>query len=77
MTELEKQLLNAFEQLQQQHETQHKAFANAYKDLEKMFNTTLKENATLRQKVSKLSEQVNGLSVQLLQLEKHYSMKKS
>ncbi|MCA2417762.1 MbeD family mobilization/exclusion protein [Vibrio chemaguriensis] len=55
MTELEKQLLNAFEQLKQQHEAQHKAFANAYKDLEKMFNTTLKENATLCQQVSRLS----------------------
>ncbi|MCU8300194.1 MbeD family mobilization/exclusion protein [Vibrio vulnificus] len=75
MTELEKQLLNAFEQLQQQHEAQHTAFADAYKDLEKMFNTTLKENATLRQQVSSLSEQVNGLNVQLQRLEKHYSTK--
>ncbi|WP_404819228.1 MbeD/MobD family mobilization/exclusion protein [Vibrio chemaguriensis] len=41
-----------------------------------MFNTTLKENATLCQQVSRLSEQVNGLNVQLQRLEKHYSTKR-
>ncbi|WP_373272349.1 MbeD/MobD family mobilization/exclusion protein [Vibrio parahaemolyticus] len=40
-----------------------------------MFDTTSKENATLRQQVSNLSEQVNTLSTQLQLLERHYSTK--
>jgi predicted nucleic acid-binding Zn-ribbon protein len=69
--------LNAFENLQTQHEKQHKDFVTAYNGLVKMFETTSTENKKLRQQVSKLSEQVNGLNVQLQRLEKHYSMKKS
>lgn len=75
MTELEQQLLNAFENFQSQHEKQHKDFVTAYNNLAQMFDTTSKENATLRQQVGNLSEQVNILSTQLQQLERHYSTK--
>ncbi|MGD6738119.1 MbeD/MobD family mobilization/exclusion protein [Photobacterium leiognathi subsp. mandapamensis] len=46
MTELEQQLLSAFENLQSQHEKQHKDFAIAFKSLEKMFVTTSRERGT-------------------------------
>ena len=75
MTELEQQLLFAFENLQSQHEKQHKDFVTAYNNLAQMFDTTSKENATLRKQVSSLSDQVNNLSTQLQQLERHYSTK--
>jgi polyhydroxyalkanoate synthesis regulator phasin len=72
MTELEKQLLNAFESLQAQHEQQHSDFVKAYNNLHQMFEITSKENATLRREVSSLSEQVSNLSGQLQQLAMHY-----
>ncbi|MBO1110268.1 MbeD family mobilization/exclusion protein, partial [Plesiomonas shigelloides] len=75
MTELEQQLLTAFENLQSQHEKQHKDFVTAYNNLAQLFDTTSKENATLRQQVSHLSEQDNTLSNQLQQFERHYSTK--
>lgn len=62
MTELETQLLSAFESLQQQHEEQQKAFVEAYNNLVAMFETTSKENAALRQQVNSLSERVSRLS---------------
>ncbi|MEZ8518249.1 MbeD family mobilization/exclusion protein, partial [Vibrio cyclitrophicus] len=70
MTELETQLLNAFEQLQTQHEKQHNDFVTSYNGLVQMFETTSKENNELRQQVSNLSRQVESLSTHLLQLEK-------
>ena len=73
MTELETQLLNAFEQLQTQHEKQHNDFVTSYNGLVQMFETTSKENNELRQQVSNLSRQVESLSVHLLQLEKRYN----
>ncbi|NOI26762.1 MbeD family mobilization/exclusion protein [Vibrio mediterranei] len=73
MTELERLLLNAFENLQTQHEKQHKDFVTAYNGLVKMFETTSTENKKLRQQVSHLSKQVNNLSLDLQQLETFYS----
>ncbi|NMU33680.1 MbeD family mobilization/exclusion protein [Vibrio parahaemolyticus] len=73
MTELEQQLLTAFENLQSQHAKQHKDFVTSYNNLAQMFDTTSKENATLRQQVSNLSRQVESLSAHLLQLEKRYN----
>ncbi|MEZ8605554.1 MbeD family mobilization/exclusion protein, partial [Vibrio splendidus] len=73
MTELETQLLNAFEQLQTQHEKQHNDFVTSYNGLVQMFETTSKENNELRQQVSNLSRQVESLSEHLLQLEKRYN----
>ncbi|MFA0008904.1 MbeD family mobilization/exclusion protein, partial [Vibrio sp. 10N.261.46.E12] len=65
MTELETQLLNAFEQLQTQHEKQHNDFVTSYNGLVQMFETTSKENNELRQQVSNLSRQVESLSAHL------------
>ncbi|MEZ8582957.1 MbeD family mobilization/exclusion protein, partial [Vibrio splendidus] len=62
MTELETQLLNAFEQLQTQHEKQHNDFVTSYNGLVQMFESTSKENNELRQQVSNLSRQVESLS---------------
>ncbi|MEZ8724605.1 MbeD family mobilization/exclusion protein [Vibrio pomeroyi] len=73
MTELETQLLNAFEQLQTQHEKQHNDFVTSYNGLVQMFETTSKENNELRQQVSNLSRQVESLSAHLQQLEKRYN----
>ena len=73
MTELEAQLLNAFEQLQTQHEKQHNDFVTSYNGLVQMFETTSKENNELRQQVSNLSRQVESLSAHLQQLEKRYN----
>ncbi|AZL83555.1 mobilization protein (plasmid) [Aliivibrio salmonicida] len=66
MTELEKQLLNAFEILQEQHEKQHQDFQSAYKRLEEMFSITSKENKMLNEQVNHLSDQVSNLSKQLV-----------
>jgi len=82
MTELEKQLLSAFNNLQQQHEKQHADFLIVYDNLEKqhadfvtvhnnllsMFKTTSSENATLRQQVLSLSDRVNNYTNQLHRL---------
>ena len=76
MTELETHLLIAFENMQSEQETQFKVFQEAYEGLQSMFDITSKENATLRQQVSHLSEQVNALSSQLQKLGKYYSTKK-
>lgn len=76
MTELENQLLSAFENLQSQHEKQHKDFVTAYNSLVEMFEATSKENAMIRVQVNNLSRQVSTLSSQLQQLETHYSKKK-
>ncbi|MEZ8274214.1 MbeD family mobilization/exclusion protein [Vibrio splendidus] len=80
MTELEQQLLSAFDSLQSQHEKQHNDFVTSYNGLVQMFETTSKENNELRQQVSNLSRQVSNLSRQveslsahLQQLEKRYN----
>lgn len=66
MTELEKQLLNAFDILQKEHEQQHQDFQSAYKRLEDMFLITSKENKYLNDQVTRLSVQVSNLSEQLM-----------
>ncbi|MEZ8170183.1 MULTISPECIES: MbeD family mobilization/exclusion protein [unclassified Vibrio] len=73
MTELEQQLLSAFDSLQNQHEKQHKDFVTSYNGLVQMFETTSKENNELRLQVSNLSRQVEILSAHLQQLEKRYN----
>ena len=71
MTELEKQLLNAFDQLQTEHERQHQDFVTAYNGLVKMFETTSAEKWALKLHVDGLSENVRNLNVQLQQLKRH------
>jgi septal ring factor EnvC (AmiA/AmiB activator) len=62
MTELEQTLLNAFEQLQRDHEQQQKTWQSAYDSLQTMFETTRRDNAVLSDQVERLSNQVNDLS---------------
>ncbi|ECT8956012.1 MbeD family mobilization/exclusion protein [Salmonella enterica] len=68
MTELETQLLSAFEQLQQDYAQQLNAWEAASSELQKMFGITQRENARLSEQVSALSQQVQSLSVQLRRL---------
>ncbi|EGK0769878.1 MbeD family mobilization/exclusion protein [Salmonella enterica] len=68
MTELETQLLSAFEQLQQDYVQQLNAWEAASSELQKMFGITQRENARLSEQVSALSQQVQSLSVQLRRL---------
>ncbi|EGU43804.1 mobilization protein [Vibrio ichthyoenteri ATCC 700023] len=76
MTELENQLLLAFEELEKEHEKRHQDFVTAYNGLVKMFDTTSLENKKLSQSVSSLTEQVQSLNSQLQRLEKHNNMSK-
>lgn len=76
MTELEQQLLSAFENLQTQHETQQKEFVKLYNDLAERFSKNQQENAHLQRSVSNLTEQVQTLAQQLQQLERLYSKNK-
>ena len=68
MTELEKQLLSALEQLQQDYSTRLDEWASVSVDLQKMFSITQRENARLSEQVSNLSRQVQSLSEQLRRL---------
>ncbi|EHV3386941.1 MbeD family mobilization/exclusion protein [Salmonella enterica] len=68
MTELEKQLLSALEQLQQDYSTRLDEWAGVSVDLQKMFSITQRENARLSEQVSSLSRQVQNLSEQLRRL---------
>jgi len=68
MTELEKQLLSALEQLQQDYSTRLDEWAGVSVDLQKMFSITQRENARLSEQVSSLSRQVLSLSEQLRRL---------
>ena len=61
MTELETQLLSAFEQLQQDYAQQLNAWEAASLELQKMFGITQRENARLSEQVSNLSRQVQSL----------------
>lgn len=70
MTELEKQLLSALEQLQQDYSTRLDEWASISGDLQKMFSITQRENARLSEQVSSLSRQVQSLSEQLRRLSK-------
>lgn len=68
MTELETQLLSAFEQLQQDYAQQLNAWEAASSELQRMFGITQQENARLSERVSDLSRQVQSLSEQLRRL---------
>ncbi|MDZ5641843.1 MbeD family mobilization/exclusion protein [Enterobacter sp. A103] len=68
MTELETQLLSAFEQLQQDYAQQLSAWEAASSELQRMFGITQQENARLSERVSDLSRQVQSLSEQLRRL---------
>ena len=68
MTELETQLLSAFEQLQQDYAQQLSAWEAASSELQRMFGITQQENAALSERVSDLSRQVQSLSEQLRRL---------
>lgn len=65
MTELEKQLLSALEQLQQDYSQRLDEWASVSEHLQEMFSVTQRENATLSEQVSDLSQQVQSLSEQL------------
>lgn len=68
MTELETQLLSAFEQLQQDYAQQLNAWEAASSELQRMFGITQRENAALNERVLDLSRQVQSLSEQLRRL---------
>ena len=68
MTELETQLLSAFEQLQQDYAQQLSAWEAASSELQRMFGITQRENAVLSERVSDLSRQVQSVSEQLRRL---------
>ncbi|HEF0010870.1 TPA: MbeD family mobilization/exclusion protein [Citrobacter braakii] len=68
MTELETQLLSAFEQLQQDYAQQLSAWEAASSELQRVFGITQQENARLSERVSDLSRQVQSLSEQLRRL---------
>lgn len=65
MTELEQQLLSAFEQLQSSYELQQQEWQQACSSLQTMYERTSAETAALRQQVTSLSEQVENLSRRL------------
>lgn len=65
MTELEQQLLTAFEALQSAYEQQHQEWQAAYGALQTMYERTSAETAVLRQQVSGLADQVESLSRRL------------
>lgn len=70
MTELEKQLLNALEQLQQDYSQRLDEWEIAFVEWRKMSGLMQRENAALNERVSSLSRQVQGLSEQLRRLSK-------
>jgi len=68
MTELEKQLLSALEQLQNDYGTRLREWENAFASMEQMYSTTRAENAQISNQVQRLSAQVQSLSEQLRRL---------
>lgn len=62
MTQMEEQLLSAFEALQSDYERQHREWQEASGLLRTMFEHTSAENAALQQRVELLSAQVTRLS---------------
>ena len=68
MTELEKQLLSALEQLQQDYSQRLDEWESAFAEWRSMCGPTQRENAVLNERVSDLSTQVLSLSEQLRRL---------
>ncbi|WP_407227565.1 MbeD family mobilization/exclusion protein [Escherichia coli] len=62
MTELERHLLNALEQLQQDYMQRLNEWESAFVELQKMFSLTQQDNAMLNEQVMQLSQQVQHLS---------------
>jgi septal ring factor EnvC (AmiA/AmiB activator) len=65
MTELEKQLLSALEQLQQDYSQRLDEWESAFAEWRSMCGLMQRENAVLNERVSDLSTQVLSLSEQL------------
>ena len=68
MTELEKQLLSALEQLQQDYSKRLDEWENAFAEWRTMSGLIQRENAALNGRVTVLSRQVQSLSEQLRQV---------
>ena len=68
MTELEKQLLSALEQLQQDYSQRLDESESAFAEWRSMCGLKQRENAVLNERVSDLSTQVLSLSEQLRRL---------
>nr|WP_176703081.1 MbeD family mobilization/exclusion protein [Erwinia amylovora] len=68
MTELEKQLLSALEQLQQDYSKRLDEWESAFAEWWKMSGLMQRENAALNERVTGLSRQVQNLSEQLRRL---------
>ena len=68
MTELEKQLLSALEQLQQDYSRRLDEWESAFAEWRPMCGLMQRENAMLNERVSDLSTQVLSLSEQLRRL---------
>ncbi|MEF6477909.1 MbeD family mobilization/exclusion protein [Escherichia coli] len=73
MTELERHLLNALEQLQQDYMQRLNEWESAFVELQKMFSLTQRDNAMLNERVMKLSQQVQHLSERTERLSQLYS----
>jgi chromosome segregation ATPase len=68
MTELEKQLLSALEQLQQDYSKRLDEWESAFAEWRTMSGLMQRENAALSERVTGLSRQVQSLSEQLRRL---------
>lgn len=62
MTNLEQQLLSAFDELSNQFEQQHQVLHQAQLEWFRLFEITSAENKELRRQVNDLSEQVETLA---------------
>ncbi|HHO9378420.1 TPA: MbeD family mobilization/exclusion protein [Klebsiella pneumoniae] len=62
MTELEKQLLTALEQLHQDYSQRLDEWESAFAEWQKMSGLMQRENAALNERVTRLSQQVANLS---------------
>ncbi|WP_332127184.1 MbeD family mobilization/exclusion protein [Escherichia coli] len=62
MTELERHLLHALEQLQQDYMQRLSEWESAFVELQKIFSLTQRDNAMLNEQVMQLSQQVQHLS---------------
>jgi hypothetical protein len=72
MTELERHLLNALEQLQQDYMQRLNEWESAFVELQ-MFSLTQRDNAMLNGRVMQLSQQVQHLSERTERLSQLYS----
>ena len=73
MTELEKQLLSALEQLQRDYAQRLKEWERAFAGLREMYSVTQQNNETLKKQIMQLSLQVQDLSGQTARLSQLYS----